>query len=412
MKRVLNALILLYPKSWRNRYRNEFGALLDDVRPSWRTLFDVLGGALKMQMRIWSPWKVVPAFAMMGVLFAAAFTLTIPKRYVSTAIVKMGDKWQDQWFLAVGRVESRAYLTTLIKEEGLYRAERARMPIQDVVEQMRQRDIGIKIVDGQGAHTFAVSFSSTSDAEEAHRTAERLASRFVGPTTSMVVTPPNLPAAPAGPRLSRNIVMGLFSGVVLGSLFALFSGLKVWKLAAALGVAGAIAGGAIAFVLPVRFASEAVVRFEDPDQTAVRERVSQIVETMRGDGTFRAIAERHNLYSKESDRERKLRDHLHITYQYTEPVGNGPAMVFRFDDSDRYTARMVMSDVVSQLINRVMASSPGVKRAVLIDTPSLPLRAYFPNRPVVAGSGLSIGLACAILLGVRRRYAVSALRHA
>ena len=70
MRRALNALIFLYPESWRNRYKNEFNALLDDVPPTWRTFFDVLGGALKMQMTNWKAWKLVTGFMIAGALGA------------------------------------------------------------------------------------------------------------------------------------------------------------------------------------------------------------------------------------------------------------------------------------------------------------------------------------------------------
>src|SRR5580704_2391809 len=108
MRRALKALISLYPKTWRNRYQNEFCALLDDVPPTWRTLFNVFGGALKMQMTAWSPWKIVAAIA------AIAFSLAIPSEYVSRAIVKIGDAGRAQLVGNLVRMESRANLTRLI----------------------------------------------------------------------------------------------------------------------------------------------------------------------------------------------------------------------------------------------------------------------------------------------------------
>src|SRR5579864_6899656 len=89
MNGILKRLILLYPKTWRNRYQNEFEALLDDVPTSWRTLLNVFGGAIKMQMKIWSSWKSVAAFAIAGMLVAIAFSFTVPDRYVSTAVIKI-----------------------------------------------------------------------------------------------------------------------------------------------------------------------------------------------------------------------------------------------------------------------------------------------------------------------------------
>src|SRR5258708_15424416 len=91
MKKAIRLLISLYPKSWRTRYQNEFDALLDDVSPTWRTFFDVFGGALKMRMNMGNAWKTIAAFGVIGVIAAGAFSLTIPDRYVSTAVIKMGD---------------------------------------------------------------------------------------------------------------------------------------------------------------------------------------------------------------------------------------------------------------------------------------------------------------------------------
>jgi len=38
----------------------------------------------------------------------------------------------------------------------------------------------------------------------------------------------------------------------------------------------------------------------------------------------------------------------------------------------------------------------------LLDSPTLPVSPYFPNRPVVAGTGLFVGLACAVGFGLWR----------
>ena len=258
MRRALQSLISLYPKAWRHRYQDEFNALLDDVPPTWKTFFDVLGGALKMQIKGWSPWKIVAACGLVGMLASGAFTLTIPKRYVSTAVINASEKELES---SIRRVESRSSLTHLIVEENLYATERARIPIEDVVEQMKRKDILVRAVGGQA---FTVSFSS-ADAGQAQRTTQRLATQLVDGNIGTVVDPARLPVTPVGPRLSRNLVMGLIAGIVIGSLYALFAGLRVWKLAAGLGVAGAIAGVAIGYLIPDRYVSTAIMRIESTD---------------------------------------------------------------------------------------------------------------------------------------------------
>jgi len=41
----------LYPREWRARYGREFAALLDDTNLTWRDLFGVTAGALRMRLR-------------------------------------------------------------------------------------------------------------------------------------------------------------------------------------------------------------------------------------------------------------------------------------------------------------------------------------------------------------------------
>jgi hypothetical protein len=50
MRRAIQFMLRLYPAPWRERYRGEFEALLEQMRPGWRDVFDVLRGAVKMQI--------------------------------------------------------------------------------------------------------------------------------------------------------------------------------------------------------------------------------------------------------------------------------------------------------------------------------------------------------------------------
>src|SRR5882757_5074730 len=89
MRPLLKALTFLYPRAWRDRYQNEFDALLEDVPPTWRSLFDVLGGALRMQLKLGNAWKYVAGFGVIGLLGALGYTWTIPRRYVSQALIRV-----------------------------------------------------------------------------------------------------------------------------------------------------------------------------------------------------------------------------------------------------------------------------------------------------------------------------------
>jgi hypothetical protein len=49
MRTLLRWAAKLYPATWRNRYAAEFDALLDDISPSLRDLFNVLGHVLRVR---------------------------------------------------------------------------------------------------------------------------------------------------------------------------------------------------------------------------------------------------------------------------------------------------------------------------------------------------------------------------
>ena len=87
MKRVLKWLARLYPSVWRNRYGAEFEALLDDRAPRLRDTFDVLLGALKMQMSTLSFVRITLASCLFGLLAALAISFAVPAKYVSQSLI-------------------------------------------------------------------------------------------------------------------------------------------------------------------------------------------------------------------------------------------------------------------------------------------------------------------------------------
>jgi uncharacterized protein involved in exopolysaccharide biosynthesis len=227
---------------------------------------------------------------------------------------------------------------------------------------------------------------------------------FVDAKVGTVLDPANLPNHPVEPRRSRHMVMGLLIGIVAGSLFALFAGLKVWKLAGALGLAGAIAGAALAFALPPRFGSMAVLRYEAADEAAAKGRLGEMVAQITNDASLRVMVQQFNLYPGETGAAGRLREHLHIA-----AIGSAPAMVIRFEDKDPYTAQRVVSGVIGRLMEESIQSNVRAGVALdmtieLLDPPSLPLNPVFPNRAMVASSGLFLGLACAVVMKLSRGF--------
>jgi hypothetical protein len=89
MRRLIEWGVRLYPAQWRARYGDEFLALVEDARPRWRDVWDVLRGALAMRLTNASFMKIVAAFAVVGMLAAGVWSMMLPDRYVSTSVLRM-----------------------------------------------------------------------------------------------------------------------------------------------------------------------------------------------------------------------------------------------------------------------------------------------------------------------------------
>lgn len=87
MKWLIRLIVWLYPLSWRHRYRREFDALLEDIRPGWRDFLDVLKGALEMHLTMGMLGKRVAVFGLAGALLAAALSFTLRDKYLSVGFV-------------------------------------------------------------------------------------------------------------------------------------------------------------------------------------------------------------------------------------------------------------------------------------------------------------------------------------
>jgi capsular polysaccharide biosynthesis protein len=397
MKKATRLLISLYPKSWRTRYQNEFDTLLDDVSPTWRTFFDVFGGALKMQMKMWSAWKTIAAFAMVGVIAAGAFSLTIPDRYVSTAVIRMGDAGPAEVQTQAEKIFSRSSLVQLITEEDLYKRERASEPMEAIAAQMKQ-DIVIRPVDSVDGRAVAFSVSYIGpDPAHAQRVTQHISAAFVDAKTGSLLDSASLPASPSDPRRSRILIMGLIAGMLAGALLALFHGLRMWRSAAALGIVGAILCGAASFIVPSKFSSNAVLFYQARDKATAEASLSKLLADATSNFTVDEIAQRFKLYPGNPQPARKLAEHLRIQH-----APNSPAILVQFDDTDQATAQRVAKDVALRLY-RESRKTNGEIEVEILDAASFPQVPYSPNRAMAAGTGLGLGLLVATLLGIKER---------
>lgn len=190
MKRIARALIRLYPANWRERYGEEFEALLEDNPATAFTVFDLLKGAVKMQLKIPAFSKLAVILSIGGMLAGLGVSFIIPSRYVSTAEMRYApgssrDPAHDLVeFLTRNEnsVLSRTSLSTIIKDPrlDLYARERTHMPLEDVIEKMRS-DITI-VADPIGgvareSLTFHVQFTYR-DRVKARDTVQALITKF------------------------------------------------------------------------------------------------------------------------------------------------------------------------------------------------------------------------------------------
>jgi hypothetical protein len=214
MRLLTQLLIHLYPPRWRQRYEREFEAFLDDMQPLGRHLPDLLWGAIKMQMTEWSFLKLSLAFAAGGLLAAAAAQFALPDSFVSRGVSHM--RSVDDVARSQQRVLSRTSLSAIINQNNLYPSKRERKPLEEVIEDMRTKDIHINAVSPD---SFSLAFAYP-DPVVAQKTARELMARLSADGGFEIVDTASLPFEPVKPNRLLILATGLGGGLVLGLLTA------------------------------------------------------------------------------------------------------------------------------------------------------------------------------------------------
>jgi capsular polysaccharide biosynthesis protein len=258
MKRCLQWSARLYPAAWRARYGREFEALLDDLRPSWRDLWDILYGAFVMQLSTPAAYLKLGAMtAVLGAILATGWGFMLPRRYVSTAVMRIGPQTGPFALRRLASIQqevlSRASLSEMIQRPdlNLYSEERKGHPLEDIVQGMRSRDIriqGVQAVAARDGMVFRIEFAS-SDPAKAQAVARALAGKFTASPGLEVLDPANLPTKSVSPNPLRICIFGLIAGFALGLLLAYLRRQPLrwtlWILGSA--VSGLAVGSAVAF---------------------------------------------------------------------------------------------------------------------------------------------------------------------
>jgi uncharacterized protein involved in exopolysaccharide biosynthesis len=325
MKRWIAFAVAFYPRGWRDEFGEEFGALLDDVKPSWRVFRNVLGGAVRMQITEGTNWmKVVGATAVVGALVAAGLSFTVAPHYVSSAAISvtpqadpvrptspevLHERAMARATEMGAELLSRSSLRSIINDPRLllYGEERKRMPLEDVIQEMRnniQIQARPSTDGGMAPIVFSVSFSYP-DQVKAQAVVRALADTLTRENASTnrieaesylgfwrdwakfehtkpappppvgeivgVLTTASSPVEASGPNRVAFLARGLGAGLILGLLaaVALRRPRGMWLLGG-FALAGFVVAFAASFLIPNRFTSKATMQIapailtEDP----------------------------------------------------------------------------------------------------------------------------------------------------
>jgi hypothetical protein len=87
MRRWIALAGRLYPRGWRERYGEEFDALLEEATADWRQFLNVTGGALTMRIANGIPYlKVAGALGLAGALAALSASYRVAQALTATAV--------------------------------------------------------------------------------------------------------------------------------------------------------------------------------------------------------------------------------------------------------------------------------------------------------------------------------------
>jgi uncharacterized protein involved in exopolysaccharide biosynthesis len=475
----------LYPGRWRERYGEEFGALLEDLDPGWRELTDVVRGALKMRMTNGATYlKLGGGLAVAGAIVATALSFSVPRIYESTAVMRIAEPQnprreastvsqealREHIGYQLNQIEqeilSRTNLESIITapDLDLYREDRSRLPMEDIVQNMRHHDLQIVMVGyspgAPGAKgAFTVSFSYP-DQRKAQAVVRALTTQFinqnsetnqsdksgwqtiwpqsvppVGPALE-VLDPASLPEKPINASREAFAAVGSVLGLALGLLAAVALRRPRWTLTmASFGAACCGLTIAASYLLPETYQSTAVMQFtrgyvpenlaESVSVTPPAEKLKQMEEILLSDTLLETIITMPALDLYKKQREQKPMHEIAETMRRDlsiRPVSSSyAAYQISFPYPDPYKAQAVVRVLVTRFIEenvsaeRERARSSGDAKSIeiaehkaggnleVLDPASDPQEPVSPNRLAIALAGFASRLLLgAFMLRFRR----------
>ncbi|MEO8367706.1 MAG: hypothetical protein ABI806_00710 [Candidatus Solibacter sp.] len=417
MRTLVRWAVMLYPAAWRARYGGELEALMEDAGVRGGDVWDLARGAVFMQITTMNFGKIVAGSTVAGVLAAGIWAVAQPRQYVSTAVMRMSSPAAGVWTDKMAPMQrlqrlqqdvlSRGSLTKIIQAQNLFQKERQQLPLEDIIQQMRDRNIQIRVMDGRGGATFTVNYSAGNPAEAQaatraivtamiERNVAQASAAGDGPANIEVIDGASLPSEAAGQGRAWVVGRGGLAGMALGLVFGALwwvtrrqRWVSLWQLAG-FAAAGMALGVGVAFLIPNEFISTAVLRTAD-----AREMQSAVTRVL-SDDSVAAMIHRQRLFTKEVSSDgieavtRKVRNQR-IRVQVAAVNGGMTAYVVSFQYPDRFTAQRVTKDLVGQFVGQ--AKTEVLDPASEPQTPSWPNRLTIPLMGVIAGAllGLAAG---------------------
>lgn len=254
MKKLLNGLVHLYPREWRERYETEFRALLDDAQPRWRDVFDIAKEGFAMQLR--TGLLLTPlAFGAAAALIAVALLRIPTTPYESHAVLSVRTwefptRGQAAFGSLTQRVLSSESLGRVMETFHLYEQDRAQGQTAKALEKMRKSIRVSSLLEQPALGFVSITYHDQSpviaqqvtqdlvarfidenvrmrqdEAEAAVRAGvlpERLQNFLSTAKTIELIAPASLGRRPTGPNQSAIIGAALAEGSQLGLIIALF----------------------------------------------------------------------------------------------------------------------------------------------------------------------------------------------
>ena len=406
-------------------------------------------------------WSALAGGAL-GAIAAGMVAYAIPPRYESQAVLKVhaatktGTPVEDaneRYAEIRDEVLSRSGLEELVLRPSLdlYPGERKWRPMEEIIANMRANDLRIEkqyMTSSSQSPVSAVLISlAYPDRFKAQAVVREIVTRFTeknlmidrrrnqgethaGTIVMEVLDPARLPEEPVFPQSPATMAAAAGAGALLALVLAFLrrrppgQAAAMLKLGAVGAAAGALLAGAIAFAIPSRYVSTAVLQIRSGigREVSTRHVVDYAVQEtamIRSRSNLAELMQRSNLDLYHGERARhpleqvidKMREDLRIEPPAPDRLRTTFSIAFTY--TDRFKAQAVVNELVSQFVKfqtNYLTDTPGLRldltdeaQLLELDPASLPEAPVWPPRRGIITGGLLAGLLLGIVAAVIRR---------